>query len=307
MILVTKKLVLILGTLVLSISCLAVQSGRGRFQDRDVIPDGSRVQYLTFRSAALEQELPYALYLPPSYEETNRSYPVLFFLHGANENEKRWSTRGLTDLKLDRMFTNDGTLEFIVAIPFGANSFYTNSVSGDSWEDMVLKEFIPMIESTTRAIGTRSGRAISGISMGGYGALKIAMKYPELFNAVSAHSAMLLDNFDNVSVNPQAEQLYMFLFDRIFGISENMEHWDTNNPLRIATEANALDTLKIYFDCGTEDEFGFFVGAQQLHDVLESRGIDHEFHLYPGTHGWDYAQQHTSASLRFHASAFSQN
>ena len=303
----TRKLGVFLVILVLSVAVLTAQRGRGRFQDRDVVPEGSRVQYQTFRSEVLDQELPYALYLPPSYDETTRDYPVLFFLHGANENEKRWSTRGFTDLELDRLVADEEIGEFIVAIPFGANSFYTNSVSGEQWEDMVLDEFIPMIESDTRAMGTRAGRAISGISMGGYGALKIAMQHPNLFNAVSAHSAMLLDNFENVSVNPRAEQLYLFLFERIFGISESMEHWDTNNPLRIAAEANGLDSLQIYFDCGTEDEYGFFVGAQQLHDVLEARGLDHEFHLYPGTHGWDYARQHTTASLQFHWSAFSQN
>jgi len=286
-------------------TAFATQRGRGAFEDRDQIPEGSRVRYLTFHSDVLDRDVPYGLYLPPSYDTTDRTYPVLFFLHGANENEKRWSTRGMTDLMLDRMVAAGEIGEFIVAIPFGANSFYTNSASGERWEDMVVQEFIPLIETGYRTVGERSGRAISGISMGGYGALKLAMQHPDLFGAVSAHSAMLLDDFEQATLDPRRAQLYLALFDSIFGISESMDLWNQNNPLRMARESTRLDDLAIYFDCGTEDEYGFYVGAEQLHDILESRGIRHEFHLYPGTHGWDYAREHTAASLAFHWEAFS--
>ncbi len=272
--------------------------------DRDIIPAGSRVRYSTFPSAILGRDIPYGLYLPPSFESSEREYPVVFFLHGANENEKRWSTRGRTDLMLDGMIAAGEIGEFIVAIPFGENSFYTNSVSGERWEDMVTEEFMPMIEADYRALGTRAGRAIGGVSMGGYGALKIAMKNPHLFGSVSAHSAMLLDNFEDTTVSPRLQQIYLSIFDEIFGVSESMASWDANNPLRMAREVN-FDGIKVYFDCGTEDQYGFYTGASQLHNILESRGIDHEFYLYPGRHGWDYAREHTRASLLFHWDAFS--
>ena len=297
-------LALILILLSLAATAGAQRGRRGR--DRDIIPDGSRVQYQSFASEILGRELSYALYLPPSYEETNDDYPFLLFLHGANENERRWSTRGMTDLMMDGMIASGELGEFIVAIPFGANSFYTNSASGQRWEDMITDEFIPMIESTTRTPGVRSSRAISGISMGGYGALKLAMKHPDLFNSVSAHSAMLIDNFAEAAATMRRAQAYYMLFDDIFDVSNDLSYWDANNPMRIARESNELDSLKIYFDCGTEDEYGFFVGARQLNQLLESRGIEHEFHLYPGTHGWDYARQHTAASLTFHWNAFNQ-
>ncbi len=299
-----RSAVVLLLILLLSSAAVLAQRGRGRFQDRDVIPEGSRVQYRTFRSQLLNRELGYAIYLPPAYETGNAEYPVLYFLHGANENERRWSTRGFTDLTLDRMVADGEIGEFIVAIPFGANSFYTNSASGEDWEDMVVDEFVPMIESEYRAQGTRRGRAISGISMGGYGALKIAMRRPDLFGSVSAHSAMLIDDLDAVSVNPRTEQLYATLFEGIFGLSEGMERWTANDPLRLAATAPGVETLRIYFDCGTEDDYGFFEGARRLHEVLEARGVEHEFHLHPGDHGWEYARRHTPASLRFHWDAF---
>ena len=299
-----SRAVVFLLILLLSSTAVLAQRGRGRFQDRDVIPEGSRVQYRTFRSQVLDRDLGYALWLPPSYETGGGDYPVLYFLHGANENERRWSTRGFTDLALDRMVADGEIGEFIVAIPFGANSFYTNSAAGENWEDMVVDEFIPMIESEYRADGTRQGRAISGISMGGYGALKIAMRRPDLFGAVSAHSAMLIDDLDAVSVNPRAEQLFAALFETIFGLSEGMERWTANDPLQLAARAPGVETLRIYFDCGTEDEYGFYDGARRLHEILDARGVAHEFHLHPGEHGWDYARRHTPASLRFHWDAF---
>src|SRR5215813_6991031 len=167
-----RRLFLILAaTLGLTLYAL----GQRGFGMRDVAPDGSRVQYKTFSSKLLSREIRYGLYLPPSYATSPaKKYPVLYFLHGLNENEMRWSTRGMTDLKLDKMIAEGKIGEFIVAIPFGATSFYTNRRSGsEPWEDMIITEFIPMIESTYHVNATRATRGISGISMGGYGSLKI--------------------------------------------------------------------------------------------------------------------------------------
>ena len=298
-----RKTRLVLAVIILFVSSSA--SAQRRFgRSRDIIPEGSRVQYKTFRSELLDRQVSYALYLPPSYDNSERKYPVVFFLHGANENERRWSTRGRTDIMLDRMVEAGEMGEFIVAIPFGANSFYTNSISGERWEDMITDEFIPMIESTTRAEGTRAGRALSGVSMGGYGALKLAFKHPEHFGSVSAHSPMLIDDFAAAAIGMRRARMFYALFDNIFGVSGDLAYWDENNPLRIARETDGLDDLRIYFDCGTEDEYGFHVGATQLSEILKARGIDHEFHLFPGNHGWDYASQHTDESLLFHWNAW---
>src|SRR5215471_19001885 len=156
-----------------------VTAQRGGFGMRDIPPEGSRVDYKSFQSKVLNREIRYGLYLPP----------------GLNENEMRWSTRGMTDLKLDKMIADGKIGEFIVAIPFGATSFYTNARSGSApWEDVIVNEFIPMIESSNRVNATRGTRGISGISMGGYGSLKIAMKHPDLFGSVSSHSAVLLSD-----------------------------------------------------------------------------------------------------------------
>jgi len=291
---------------------LLSQGGRGP-QFRDVIPPGSRVEYKTYTSALMKRDLRYGIYLPPSYEASGtRRYPVLYFLHGLNENEMRWSTRGETDLKLDKMIADKAIGEFIVAIPMSATtSFYTNARNGTApWEDAVVKEFIPLIESTYRVNATRATRGISGISMGGYGALKIAMKHPEMFGSVSSHSAALVPDFNSTTVTGRRLDQFKALFDNIYGIgfaaggTLDLTYWNANNPLELVKDITKLQGMKIYFDCGTEDEYGFYGGQQVLDDLLTKASYPHTAALYPGEHGWDYAKQHTQQSLHFHWNTF---
>src|SRR5438132_7727558 len=141
------------------------------------------VEYKMFQSKLLGREVRYGVYLPPSYNSSpTKKYPVLYFLHGLFEDETRWSSRGQTDQLMDRMIADGKIGEFIVAIPNGGTSFYTNMRDGtEKWEDMIVMEFVPAIESAYRVNATRGTRGISGTSMGGYGALKIAMQHPDLF------------------------------------------------------------------------------------------------------------------------------
>jgi S-formylglutathione hydrolase FrmB len=266
-----------------------------------------RVEYKSFPSKLLGRDLRYGIYLPASYNSTPaQKYPVLYFLHGLFEDEMRWSTRGGTDQIIDRMVGEGKIGEFIVAIPFGGNSFYTNTRDGsERWEDFIVTEFVPMIESTYHVNASRTTRGISGTSMGGYGALKIAMKHPDLFGSASAHSAVLLEDLSAAKVSGGRLARFQALFDRIYGIEKDLTYWEANNPMTLAKDTKKLNGLKLYFDCGTEDDFGFEVGTRQLDALLTKAGYAHESHLYPGNHGWDYARQHTGESLLFHWKAFS--
>jgi len=164
---------------------------------------------------------------------------------------------------------------------------------------------VPMIESTYRVNASTATRGISGTSMGGYGALKIAMKHPDLFGSASAHSAVLLQDLSAAKIAAGRLQRFQALFDRIYGISQDLTYWEANNTMTLVKDTKKFNGLKLYFECGTEDDYGFDIGARQLDVLLTKTGYPHETHLYPGPHGWDYAKQHTSESLLFHWKAFS--
>ncbi len=140
--------------------------------------------------------------------------------------------------------------------------------------------------------------------MGGYGALRFAFLYPQLFGSVSAHSAALVAKLPvSASLHsPQATSLaamgiglWHSLRSRILGPQQSV-HAGRNGARPMG--------IKIYFDCGTEDQFGFDVGAQAFHELLDAKKIPHEFHLYPGGHDWSYFAEHFPASLEFHSRAF---
>jgi S-formylglutathione hydrolase FrmB len=122
---------------------------------------------------------------------------------------------------------------------------------------------------------------------------------------VSAHSAVLLADLSAARVSDRRLQLFQSLFDRIYGINQDLAYWDANNPMTLAKDTKKLNGLKIYFDCGTEDNYGFDAGAKLLDEMLTKASYPHEAHLYPGPHGWDFAAKHTGESMLFHWKAFS--
>jgi len=196
--------------------------------------------------------------------------------------------------------------EFLIATPAAGATFYINSNDGKvRYEDFLVQEFLPAIEKRFRARTGRANRAVSGVSMGGYGALHLAFRHAELFSSVSAHSAALIDKLPSflgggVAQNsPRAR-----VFGGTFGNPPNAAFWERNSPIAIVRAAS-VGGMKIYFDCGDQDDFGFEDGAAALDHTLASRKIPHEFHLYPGRHDWQYFAAHLPASLQFHSGVFS--
>src|ERR1041384_6313682 len=137
-------------------------------------------------SKILDHPVDYCVDLPADYASSSRRYPVLYFLHGLFENDHRWIDRGGKE-NFDRL-TADGTIgQFIVVLPNGGESFYINSEDGkDRYEDFFVQELVPFIDHHYRTIDTKEARGISGLSMGGYGALHLAMRHSDLFGSVAA-------------------------------------------------------------------------------------------------------------------------
>lgn len=145
-----------------------------------------------------------------------------------------------------------------------------------------------------------------GISMGGYGALRMAFANPQTFASVSAHSAALMpESPENLSVAVQSGFRGAGLLGDVFGNPIDVAFWRQNSPSVLARKnAAGVARLKIYFDCGAEDDYGFDRGAKALHERLVAENIRHEFHLYPGNHSLVYFLQHIGASFEFHWRAF---
>jgi S-formylglutathione hydrolase FrmB len=269
-----------------------------------------RADCRAFRSAILQSSVRYCVYLPAGYSAADaktRKYPVLYVLHGLGGNEQSMALDGewtaLQDLRREHMAG-----EFLVVAPDGWDTFYINSLDGKTlYSDFFLREFIPYVERTYRVRSERATRGITGFSMGGYGALRMAFAHPELFGSASAHSgALMRDPPQGVSAGASSGNLAAVLLARVFGNPIDRKFWDLNSPYVLARKnASALLKMKIYFDCGTEDSYGFYRGASELHEALDSLKVPHEFHLYPGGHSVSYLLAHRGASFEFHWREFS--
>jgi S-formylglutathione hydrolase FrmB len=264
----------------------------------------ARAECVSLPSKILARAVPYCVLIPPSYDtEKTRRYPILYLLHGLGDNDQFLIHSGGMNLVQD-LWERKQLGEFLIVTPAAGMSFYINSQDGKRrYEDFFLQEFMPGVEKRYRAQAGRSSRGIAGISMGGYGALHIAFRHPQLFAAVGAHSAALIEKLPNVSAQNARQMSQLRVLGEAFGSPFDAAFWNQNDPLTIARTAN-LAGLKIYFDCGSEDDYGFDAGAISLDKLLTSRHIAHEFHLYPGGHDWDYFAEHLPALLEFEFHAF---
>lgn len=259
-----------------------------------------RVECSTIQSKAMGRAVKYCALLPPSYDrEKAKRFPVIYYLHGLGDNEQSLVNLGGWNLVED--LQERGRIgEFLIVAPDGGRSFYVNSRDGRRpYEDFFIKEFLPAMESKFRIRAARHSRALLGISMGGYGALRFAFKYPEKFGAVATHMAALIEKLPPGLADARTLSPRLGVLNEIFGQPLDRALWERNSPFRLAKESTNVSGLKIYLDCGNQDDYGFDSGAQAMHDLLKSRGIAHEFHIYPGGHSWFYVAEHLGASLEF--------
>lgn len=253
------------------------------------------------------------MYLPDGYdaaetEHPARRFPVLYFLHGLGDNEQTLFNSGGWTL-LDDLRKQHKMGDFLIVAPEGKRSFYINSADGSvRYNDFFLQEFLPHIEGKYRTRPGRAGRAISGISMGGYGALRFAFAHPELFSAVSAQSAALItESPQTMDSASQTGTPLSGVLGAVYGKPINVPHWNDNSPFVLAKRNTAaLRKMAIYFNCGQDDNFGFEKGAAVLHDELKKESVKHEYHPYPGDHSISYFLSHFDEVMQFHSKAFGQ-
>ena len=234
-----------------------------------------RAECVSLQSKILSRSVPYCVLLPPSYDaEKSRRYPILYLLHGLGDDDQMLIRSGGMNLVED-LWEQHQIGEFLMVTPAAGASFYINSRDGQHrYEDFFVQEFIAAVEKKYRTRPGRLSRGIAGISMGGYGALHIAFRHPQLFGAVGAHSAALLEKLPNIETRDSRQIVRLRILGGAFGSPFDPAFWNQNDPLTIAKTAN-LSGLKIYFDCGSEDDYGFETGAAALDKLLTSRHIPH--------------------------------
>jgi S-formylglutathione hydrolase FrmB len=270
----------------------------------------SRIDCSALKSNTLKRPVHYCVYIPSGYDAgakqtPSRRYPILYFLHGLGDNEQTLFNSGGWTL-IDDLRNRHEMGDFLIVAPEGGRSFYVNSADGSvRYSDFFMQEFMPHIESKYHIRG-RADRAIGGISMGGYGALRFAFAHPELFSAVSAQSAALItESPQQLDVAARSGVSLLAVLSPIFGKPIDPRHWNENSPFLLAKKNEAaLQKMAIYFNCGQDDNYGFEKGAAALHDELAREHLKHEYHPYPGDHSITYFLSHFAEVLEFHSRAF---
>jgi S-formylglutathione hydrolase FrmB len=267
----------------------------------------SRIDCNALKSHILGEAVHYCVLLPSNYDSAPaKHYSVLYFLHGLGENEQTLFKTGGWNL-IEDLRQQHKVSDFLIVTPDAKASFYVNSADHRvRYSDFFLQEFIPYVEANYRISRERKARAISGISMGGYGALRFAFANPEMFSAVSAQSAALMsESPQELNAALRAGTPLGRLLGSVFGNPINVAHWKENDPLSLARKNRVgIAKLAIYFNCGRDDEYGFETGAAALDRQLQDEHIKHEFHLYPGNHSASYFGAHLGEVMEFHSKMF---
>jgi enterochelin esterase-like enzyme len=256
-------------------------------------PAASRILQASFYSQAMQEQRAFDIYLPPSYDGApDRSYPVLFLLHGDGGRINDWASIGLQP-KMDRAIAG-GMAEMIVVMPDGSGHFgdetdWANRADGsDQIEDQVL-ELVTFIDQTYRTQADRNTRFIGGLSSGGFGALNIALHRPDLFSVAMSFSGF------TAADDPEADA-------GVFG--DDPTYLAQNSPTALLnSQAAARDIY--YVLSGGQDDAYFQHRMAEFSADLDRLGIAHEFHVVPGGHdgyawgaGLDFGLARLAAQLR---------
>lgn len=284
-----KKLFILITLLVVTVSIFAQK--------------GKVIESLEFSSKLVDYPVKYSVYLPQDYETSQRSYPVLYLLHGYSDDETGWIQFGEANSIADKGIENGDFSSCIIIMPDGGVTWYINSADGkDPWEDMFVTEFIPFVEKEYRIRSKKEFRAISGLSMGGNGSLLLAMKNPDLFSTCVAMSAGTFTDEEIINNND-----YDHYFATIYGekpANDVSEHWKANSPLHLleTVELSKLKSIRWYIDCG-DDDF-LYKGNSALHVKMRELGIPHEYRVREGAHTWAYWRTGLYDGLKFISQKF---
>jgi putative tributyrin esterase len=234
-------------------------------------------------SGVLGKQVTTRLILP---ERGKPPFAVFYLLHGLSDDYTIWSRR-------TRIETYAASLPLIVVMPDGGRGYFTDNERGPAYARHLAEELPAVIERNFPAKPSRSSRCVGGLSMGGYGALRLALGYPDRFCSATSHSGALLAG----SRPPRKGDLFTDEFKLVFGARPVGSSHDLVHLAGQCKSAGALPRLRI--DCGTED---FLLDQNRgFHDRLVEMEIPHDYEEFPGSHSWDYWDIHVREAIAFHA------
>jgi S-formylglutathione hydrolase FrmB len=278
------------SALVLSLALLVLSGNNKPFQAEQAAEvtaatqSSARVVEATLRSTALGTDVPYVVYLPPGYDSSpDQHYPVLYMLHGLGANREQWRQEGMFGVA-DVLIRTEAIQPMIIVTPEGGSSYWVNHANGGpNWGTYVSEDLVQEIDKKYRSAPGKEYRAIGGSSMGGHGALQLAMN-SNVFGVVGAHSVALR----------RYEETFPFFGDRAY--------FEAHDPVTLCKRnpAKALN-LVIWLDIGQDDRW--LPAAQTFHEQLTAAGIMHSWQVNPGGHDAEYWGAHVQEYLEFYSLA----
>jgi len=284
-----KKLFLIFTAFLLSVSLIA--------------QTGKVFDNLSVASKILKMDRKYAVYLPPDYETSQRSYPVLYLLHGAGDDQTGWVQFGEVLHIADKAINEGTATPMIIIMPdakTGQMGYFNNLKNDWRYEDFFFEEFMPYVEKTYRIKSEKRYRAVAGLSMGGGGSFMYALHHPELFSSACPLSAY-------VGPLTLAEAKAGFERSNQKGTDAEIEtYFNRHNAVSLINEIkdDQKKAVRWYIDCG-DDDF-LYEGNSLVHIAMKKREIPHEFRIREGAHTWTYWRTSLPNVLSFVSDAFHQ-
>ena len=258
---------------------------------------------LTMKSEILNMERNYAVYLPPDYETSSRSYPVLYLLHGLGDDQTGWIQFGEVKKITDDSILNGNATPMIIIMPdanTGVIGYFNIPSRNWMYEDFFFKELMPYVESKYRIKSNKRFRAISGLSMGGGGTITYALHRPDLFSAAAPLSAAT----GSLDIDKSIQRLNSFGFK--YNRDEVRSLLKSNHPLELIDDIplNKLNSVRWFIDCGDDDYL--YEDNSLLHIAFSDRGINHEYRVRDGAHNWTYWRGSLPKVLEFVSQGFHQ-
>jgi len=261
---------------------------------------------LTLESTILKGERKYAVYLPPDYETSERSYPVLYLLHGGGDDQTGWVQFGEVLNITDKAIREGVATPMIIVMPdanTGRRGYFNDIRNEWRYEDFFFEELMPHVEKTYRIKGQKRYRAVAGLSMGGGGTFMYAMRRPDLFSSAAPLSAST-GVMDLAAFKSRLEQQQVDLS----GLSDAQieAYFRRHNTLSLIEDlpADSIKSVRWYIDCG-DDDF-LYEGNALTHIALRKKEVPHEYRVRQGGHTWTYWRESLPEVLRFVSQAFHQ-